>query len=220
MSESRHVLNARKIRIESSLATLFERVDNALVSAMEGLGGGDAAACERVVKADAELNAMRQRVEQDCLLAIVSQQPVAHDLRDLLADMRMASELERMGDHASGIAFSLRLMDGAGLDRVGLATAMEMSRICRRMLSDARAAHEGSDTAMARGVGAMDDPLDALMRQMEDQVMAAMRADAALVNNGARMLRVAQHLERFGDRATNLAELTLFRVEGVIEELD
>lgn len=220
MSESRHVLNARKIRIESSLATLFERVDNALVSAMDGLGGRDAAACDRVVSADAELNAMRQRVEQDCMLAIVSQQPVAHDLRDLLADMRMASELERMGDHASGIAFSLRYMDAAGLDRVGLATTVEMSRICRRMLNDARAAHENADTALARGVGAMDDPLDALMREMEGKVMTAMRADPALVNNGARMLWVAHHLERFGDRATNLAELTLFRVEGVIEELD
>ncbi len=220
MSESRHVLNVRKTSIEACLATLFQRVDAALASAMDGLGRRDAAVCAEVVSGDAEINALRLRVEQDCLLAIASQQPVAHDLRDLVADMRMASELERMGDHASGIAVSLQYMDDAGLDRVGLATIVEMSGLGRRMLSDARAAHELGDTARARAVGAMDDPLDALMRRMEEQVMAAMRADPALVNNGSRMLWVAHHLERFGDRATNLAELTLFRVEGVIEELD
>lgn len=220
MRDSRHILDIRKRQIEADLGILFQRVENAIIKAMDYLGSHDLEACERLVQDDKELNQLRRAVEQDCLVVIASQQPVAHDLRELIADMRIASELERMGDYASDIAASIQRMDDASLEEVGLDTVLEMSLLCRQMLADVLAAHQQDDAALARQVGAMDDQLDALMHQIVEVIMVAMRADSTLVNNGSRMLWIAHNLERCGDRATNIAEQIIFCVEGDVEELD
>jgi phosphate transport system protein len=220
MHESRHILDIKKKQIESNLGTLFQQVKNAIVESMNCLTSRDQNECESLVQHDINLNELRRIIEQDCLVAIASQQPVAHDLRDIVADMRMAAELERMGDYASDIAASIQRMDSASLDSVGLQVVLDMSVLCLRMLTDVMKAHQTGDAHLARQVGAMDDPLDDHMKQMVNSVMAAMRADPALVNNGSLMLWTAHNLERCGDRATNIAEQILFRVEGSIEELD
>lgn len=220
MHESRHILDVKKARIEASLGTLFQLVANAIIQSMDCLSSQDQQFCERLVREDLKLNALRRSVEQDCLVVIASHQPVAHDLRDLVAAMRIAAELERMGDYASDIASSIQHMDSAPLDAVGMQTILDMSLLCRRMLTDATQAHQRGDAALSRQVGALDDQLDAWMRQMVETVMAAMRANPGLVNNGSRMLWIAHNLERCGDRATNIAEQIIFRVEGAIEELD
>lgn len=220
MHESRHILEIKKAQVEANLGTLFQLVENAIVKSMNCLSGHDQQEGRRLVEEDIKLNELRRVVEQDCLVAIASQQPVANDLRDLVASMRMAAELERMGDYASDIAASIQELDGAGLDKVGLQLILDMSLLCREMLTGVMRAHRSADVALARQIGAMDDQLDALMREMVDGVMSAMRADPSLVNNGSRMLWVAHNLERCGDRATNIAEQILFRVEGVVEELD
>jgi phosphate transport system protein len=125
-----------------------------------------------------------------------------------------------MGDYASDIAASILRMDEASLDNVGLALVLDMSLACRRMLMDAMQAHQAGDASLARQVGAMDNQLDALMSAMVSLVMEAMRGSPALVNNGSRMLWIAHNLERCGDRATNIAEQVVFRVEGTLTELD
>lgn len=220
MHESRHILDIKKKQIEANLGTLFHQVKNAIVESMDCLTSRDLNECESLVRHDINLNELRRIIEQDCLVAIASQQPVAHDLRDIVADMRMAAELERMGDYASDIASSIQRMDGASLDSVGLQEVLEMSVLCLRMLTDVMTAHQTGDAHLARQVGAMDDQLDDHMKQMVNSVMAAMRSDPGLVNNGSLMLWAAHNLERCGDRATNIAEQILFRVEGSIEELD
>mgnify|MGYP000944896428 CR=1 FL=1 len=220
MHESRHILEIKKNQVEANLGTLFQLVENAIVKAMNCLSDHDQQASRRLMAEDIKLNELRRVVEQDCLVAIASQQPVANDLRDLVASMRMAAELERMGDYASDIAASILELDGASLDPVGLRLILDMSLLCREMLTGVMRAHQEGDVALARQVGAMDDQLDARMREMVDVAMRAMRADPALVNNGSRLLWIAHNLERCGDRATNIAEQILFRVEGIVEELD
>ncbi|MEW5769303.1 MAG: phosphate signaling complex protein PhoU [Pseudomonadota bacterium] len=220
MHESPHILELKKKQIDTSLGSLFLQVKNAIAEAMNCLADRNHAKCETLVRNDLRLNELRRNIEQDCLVAIASQQPVAHDLRDLVADMRMAAELERMGDYASDIAASIAQMDAASLDAVGAEEVQEMSVLCRQMLTEAMHAHQSDDTEMARKVAARDDELDAHMRRMVDTVLEAMRRDPALVNNGSRMLWVAHNLERCGDRATNIAEQVLFRVDGTVEDLD
>jgi phosphate transport system protein len=220
MHESRHILDIKKKQIETNLGTLFQQVKEAIVASMNCLTSRDPGRCEGLVRHDMYLNEQRRIIEQDCLVAIASQQPVAHDLRDIVADMRMAVELERMGDYASDIASSVASMDSAELDRVGLREVLDMALLCQRMLADVVEAHHAGDTSLALRVAAMDDELDARMRQMVNQVMVAMRADPALVNNGSRMLWIAHNLERCGDRSTNIAEQVVFRIEGKVEELD
>lgn len=218
--ESRHILEAKKQQIDSNLTKLFDEVGNAINAAVQCLVKKELGVCEALIRNDILLNEKRRLLEQDCLVAIASQQPVAHDLRDIIADMRIASELERIGDYAADIAASVLEMDGDDLHTLGLLEVQRMSSLCQDMLSHAMRAHQTGDTAMARRVGSSDDELDDLLQGLTTALIDAMRADPAHVHNGSRMLWIAHNLERCGDRATNIAEQVIFRIEGKNVELD
>ncbi len=220
MLETRHILEAKKQQIEKSLGELFEEVDTAIEGAMGCLRSRDRDGCDRLIRHDVGLNEKRRLIEQDCLVAIASQQPVAHDLRDIVADMRIAAELERMGDYASDIAASVLELEVGDLDALGLAEVVAMSVHCRQMLTDVSKAHRTGDVPLARRDAPADDELDAKLRQLVASILGAMRSDPSLVDNGSRLLWMAHNLERCGDRATNIAEQVVFRVEGEPVELD
>jgi phosphate transport system protein len=220
MMETHHILDAKKKQIETNLAALFGQVTGALEQAVECLNTRDNAICERIIRDDILLNERRRMVEQDCLVAIASQQPVANDLRDIVADMRIASELERMGDYASDIAAAVLQLSGNDLDQLALADILAMSASCRTMVADAMKAHADDDLERARGLAAQDDALDASLRKIIDHVLATMRNRPELVDDGSRLLWIAHNLERCGDRATNIAEQVTFRIRGEIEELN
>lgn len=218
--DSRHILEAKKKQIETNLAGMSDDVGNAIEAAVKCLVKKDQGVCEDLIRNDVKLNEKRRLLEQDCLVALASQQPVAHDLRDIIADMRIASELERVGDYASDIAASVLEMEGVHLELLGLLDVQRMAGICQQMLSHAMRAHQAGDVALARRVGAADDELDALMHKLASFLMDAMRADPKHVHDGSRMLWIAHNLERCGDRATNIAEQVIFQVEGDSVELD
>lgn len=218
--ETHHILDAKKKQIETNLAALFGQVTGALEQAVECLNTRDNAICERIIRDDILLNERRRMVEQDCLVAIASQQPVANDLRDIVADMRIASELERMGDYASDIAAAVLQLSGNDLNQLALADILAMSASCRTMVADAMKAHADDDLERARGLAAQDDALDASLRKIIDHVLATMRNRPELVDDGSRLLWIAHNLERCGDRATNIAEQVTFRIRGEIEELN
>lgn len=219
MHELRHILDVKKRQIQDTLDSLFEDVRSAIDGAVACLVQRDPDYCRSLIENDVRLNDKRRLIEQDCLVAIASQQPVAHDLRDIVADMRIAGELERMGDYASDIAGSVLELDGGRLDELGLADLLAMSKLCQRMLSDAQQANKTGDAALARRLAAADDELDASLKRVVSATLAAMRADPTMVDNGSRMLWIAHNLERCGDRATNIAEQVVYRVEGVVEDL-
>ncbi len=220
MAATHHILDVKKQQIETTLASLFDDVYTAIEGAMYCLTSKDFSDCDDLIRNDVQVNNKRRLVEQDCLVAIASQQPVAHDLRDIVADMRIASELERMGDYARDIAAIVLKLKGANLDAVGQAEILTMSRHCQQMLHDVAQAHKTGDVALARRVGAADDELDASLNRFINSVLAAMRADPSLVDNGSRMLWIAHNLERCGDRATNIAEQVVFQVDGDTVELN
>jgi len=219
MHESHHILDIKKKQIETNLGALFQQVKNAIAEVMNCLETRDLNGCERVMQNDVMLNEQRRIIEQDCLVAIASQQPVANDLRDIVADMRIASELERMGDYAGDIAASILRMDDASLKTMCLQDILDMSVMCRQMLTDTMVAHQAGNADQARSVKTLDDQLDAKLSGLVNQVMDAMRADPAMVNNGSRILWIAHNLERYGDRATNIAEQVVYRLEGNVEDL-
>lgn len=220
MLETHHILDVKKQQIEASLASLFDDVKTAIDGAMICLETGNRSGCDHLIRSDAGINDKRRLVEQDCLVAIASQQPVANDLRDIIADMRIATELERMGDYASDIARCVLGMTGDSLDNLGLTGIRVMADHCQTMLTDVALAHKNADVAFARRVAMTDDKLDAQLKSLIDSILAAMRMDPALVDNGTRMLWIAHNLERCGDRATNIAEQVVFRVEGETTELN
>lgn len=218
--DNRHILEARKRQIEDALARLFDDVVKALDLAVKCMVKMDVAVCEALIRSDVTLNEQRRLVEQDCLVAIASQQPMASDLRDIIADMRMASELERMGDYAVDIAASVLELDQTGIDADWLLTIQRMSSLAQEMLYHAMRAHQSDDAALARRVGASDDTLDGLLAGLVATLMQVMQADPSKVQNASRVLWIAHNLERYGDRATNIAEQVIFRVEGNVVDLD
>ena len=217
--DSRHILDVKKQQIDKNLFGLFAEVGNAIDQAVKCLVKKDEHICRTLIDNDVNLNEKRRLIEQDCLVALASQQPVAHDLRDIVADMRIATELERMGDYAGDIAASILEMDDDSLDVLGLLDVQRMASHCQDMLSHAMRAHRDGNTDMARRVGASDEELDVMLRKLASKLMDVMRADPRHVHNGSRMLWIAHNLERCGDRATNIAEQVVFRIEGIDVEL-
>lgn len=220
MLENRLILDIKKQQIETNLASLFEDVDRAIGAAMFCLTGKHPEDCEALISADAGINDKRRLIEQDCLVAIASQQPVAHDLRDLVADMRIAAELERIGDYACDIAESVLELNGLTHDTLGQTDILAMSDLILEMLANVAQAHRAGDVELARRVATTNHDLDARRKQVVDALLAVMRSDWAMVENGTRMLWIVHSLERCGDRATNIAEQVLFRVEGEQVDLD
>lgn len=218
--DTRHLLEVKKQRIEANLNALFDDVHNAIDAAVRCLVKRDAEVCDALIRGDALVNAKRRRLEQDCLVVIASQQPVAHDLRDIVADMRIANELERMGDYACDIAAAILELDDAALEPLGLLDVQVMAGQCQQMLTRAMRAHQTADPQLARRASSDDDVLDGHQQRLVGVLMEAMRRDPANVHNGSRMLWIAHNLERCGDRATNIAEQVVFRVEGESVDLD
>jgi phosphate transport system protein len=207
------ILNAKKSQIESNLNQLFEAVGDAIEKAVDCLNSRDIAACDALIQNDPSINDRRRMIEQDCLVAIASQQPVAHDLRDIIADSHIASELERLGDYACDIAASVKRMDDASLDNLGMTNILAMSRLAREMLSLVMRANQEGDAQLARQISALDDKMDALFKETIDMVLNAMRSSPELVTNGTSVLWIIHNLERYGDRTTNIAEQVVFRLE-------
>lgn len=213
------ILDAKKSQIESSLNHLAEAVSTAIDQAIQCLTARDIAACDALIQADEYINDQRRMIEQDCLVAIASQQPVAHDLRDLFAATHIASELERLGDYACDIAACAKRLDGGSLEGLALDRILEMSQLSREMLATAMRADQTEDADLARQLSTLDDRMDALLKSTLDQILALMRQESDRVNNGTTLMWVAHHLERCGDRATNIAEQVVFRLENEVADL-
>lgn len=220
MLDPRHILDVKKQQIDVSLNELFEDVISAIRAAASCLSTRKLDTCQDIIANDVNINNKRRLIEQDCLVAIASQQPVAHDLRDIVAYMRMAGELERIGDYASDIARSVLELTDDPLQPLGLDEVMAMTALCLQMLDGVRQANAAGDAAQARTAAGLDDELDSRLRNLVSSTLDAMRTDARLVDNGSRILWIAHNLERCGDRTTNIAEQVIYRLEGVVEELD
>lgn len=220
MHEFHHILDSKKRQIDANIDKLFDHVRDALDGAIRCLYKKDMAVCEALIRDDANLNEKRRLIEQDCLVAIASQQPVANDLRDIVADMRIAGELERMGDYASDVAASVLRMDATDLDHLGLLDVQTMASLCQQMISHVKRAHREGDVDLALRVGRLDDELDAALKKLATTLLDAMRSNPAYVHNGSHMLWIAHNLERCGDRATNIAEQVVFRIKGEDVALD
>lgn len=216
----RHILEVKKTQIETNLDSLFDEVVTALDKALNCTVELDVSVCEALINHDVALNEKRRMLEQDCLVAIASQQPVASDLRDLIASMRIASELERMGDYASDIADVALKIERDSMESSWLEPIQRMAALSQEMSRLAMQAHKMRDVDMANKVGAKDDELDALMVRLVNQLMDVMGHDSAHAENASRMLWIAHNLERYGDRATNIAEQVIFQVEGRMVDLD
>ena len=199
-------LNRDVVRLGNHAA---QQLDEALAA----LGHGDAAAAGRVVAGDAALDAQEQRINEAVLRLLALRQPMARDLRAVLSALRIAADLERIGDHAVNVARrAVSAASGsAGPPATGL---LSMGRLAQQMLRDAVRACGLRDAALARAVWLRDDELDALYLTLFRELLTYMMEDPRTITRCTELLFVAKDLERIGDYTTNIAEDVWFVVHG------
>ena len=202
-------LNQVKVR----LLTMSGEAEAALGLAVEALLGRDLEKAHRVIKGDRTIDQMESDVEAQCIHLLATQQPMARDLRMLTSALKIANDLERVGDHAVNIAQSAERLSQAR-PITPEPEIVEMARLARGMLSDAIEAFIRGDAAAGREVCRRDDSVDALHDSVFRILLTHMMEDPHMIGAGMDLFLVSRNLERVADLATNIGEDVVFLVEG------
>jgi phosphate transport system protein len=200
-------------QVKVRLLTMSGEAEAALSQAVEALLERDSAKATQVIAGDRVIDAMEVEIEEQCIHLLALQQPMARDLRMLTSALKIANDLERVGDHAVNIAQSTeRLLQSRPI--APEPEIVDMARLAREMLSDALEAFIRGDAAAGREVCRRDDQVDALHRSVFRILLTHMMEDPHTIGAGMELFLVSRNLERVADLATNIGEDVVFLVEG------
>ncbi len=201
-------------RLKERLLTMSDRAEGLIDLAVEALLQRDQSRADAVIAGDRELDALEVEIEALTVELLALQQPMARDLRFIVSAIKIASDLERVGDHAVNIAqCALRLV--AIRSTITPDPEIEdMARRARSMLSDALDAFIRADGALGREVCKADDHVDALLNSLFRILLTHMMADPRAITPSLELLLVGRNLERVADLATNIGEDAVFLAEG------
>lgn len=190
-------------------------VEGAIANAVAALVERDETLAGKVLEEDSEIDRMEVDVEEDCLKILALYQPVAVDLRFVVAVLKINNDLERMGDLAKNIA--KRVLYLARVDRVDVPIDFRSMAVrAQDMVKRSLDALVRGDSALAHQVRQDDDELDAMRRTIHEKIRAAIREQPQQTETLMKLYSIAKHLERLGDMATNVAEDVIYMVEGDI----
>lgn len=218
--QQRAVLDRELNDLRSDLLRLSSLVLTALDKAMTALYERNVALAHEVIAGDAEVNELRYKVEEESLLILATQQPAAIDLRTVIAGIHLAVELERIGDHAAGIAKLVsRLETEQPID--SLYKLPKMAKRASQMVEQGIQAFVERNAIKAQEVTRRDDKIDKHYRTLYLSVLQQMQEDPSCVRRATFMLWIGHNLERIGDRAINIAERVIFMVTSeFVENID
>lgn len=205
--------------LKDELLILGSIVEQAVREAIEALKRRDLEAARRIYADDQKINEKRYEIEQDCLVLIATQQPMARDLRMLAAILEVNTELERIGDYAKGIC-KINLMLGTEPLVKPLIDIPKMADLGLDMLHRALGAFIIGDADTARAIPDEDDQVDLLYNRVYNDLLKMMLANPEIISRANYLIWAAHNLERLADRVTNICERTVFLVTGEIIELD
>jgi phosphate transport system protein len=224
MTTGREVFMVRKTfeteiqQVKDNVLILGSMVEQAIINSVDALKKRDIKAAEKIFTEDKEINKKRFEIEDQLMVLIATQQPMARDLRVLASTLEIISELERMGDYAKGIAnINLRMGDTPLLKPL-----IDVPRMADKgvdMLHRALTAFVNEDMEIAKKIPVEDDEVDALYNQIYRELMTFVIADPKTIERANWLLWVAHNLERFADRVTNICERTIFIVTGEMSEI-
>ena len=197
--------------LKTALTEMGQSAADAVEAAMEALCTADAEAAAAVAQGDGRINNMERDIEHRCMTLLLRQQPVAGDLRHISTAMKVVTDIERMGDHASDIAEIIPHLVTVRKERdPAVSQAIAMGRKAYQMILDAMDALTAEDEVAARRVIAADDAVDYDFNAIKRTLAAEIAADPAKVDAALDLLMVIKYLERIGDHAVNLAEWVEF----------
>jgi phosphate transport system protein len=218
-SHARSVLDQKYVEIRDDLLRIGQLVDTAIDRALTALRHHDQALARQIIADDVVINDLRFKVEEACLTLIATQQPAASDLRAVMAAMNLATDLERMADHATGIAKTVIRMGDEPLVQP-LVDIPKMADYARGMLRRSLDAFLARDAEAARAIAMEDDEVDHLYKAIFDELIQIMIKDPSTITRSTYLLWCAHNLERIGDRVTNIAERVIFMTTGTMKELN
>ena len=205
--------------LQDELLAMGALVDRAIERSIQALADRDVKMAQEIIDDDALINQAQREIEERCLVLIATQQPMASDLRVIASVSSIATELERMGDHAEGIGKITLLM----ADQPLLKPLIDIPRMAekgRLMLRQQLEAFVLRDVEMARNSATGDEEVDALYDQIYRELLIFMMNDPRTISRATHLLWVAHNLERIADRTTNIGERVIFLVTGQVEELN
>jgi len=204
--------------LQDDALVLGSMVEKAIYRSMEALKNRDLELAKQVIADDSEIDRKRFDIEEKCIELIVTQQPVASDLRVIVAVLNIIIDLERMGDHAEGIG-KITLMIGKEPPLKPLIDLPRMAQKTGDMLRRSLDAFVNRDAEAARKISKEDDEIDALYDQVFRELLTFMAEDSRTITRATRLIWVAHNLERSADRVTNICERVVFVVTGKMEEI-
>lgn len=209
----------KKLReIQDDILFMGSMVNKAIVRSVEALKNRDLELAREIMLDDKKINTKRFEIEEKCIELIATQQPMASDLRIIIAVLNIITELERIGDHAEGTA-RIAIMIG---DEPTLKPLIDIPRMAEKtvdMLRRSLDAFVNRDAEAAKKIIAEDDFVDNLYDQVFRELLTFMAEDGRTITRATRLIWVAHNLERSADRVTNICERVVFVVTGKMEEI-
>lgn len=207
-------------QVQDDLVRMGSRVEHALANAVRALDRWDTDLAHQVIAGDKEINAARATIDDAVQDLIATQQPVARDLRILLATIAIAAELERAGDYAKGIAKKVDLCLKAPMIVDVPQELHRLGTLAQTMLHTSLDSFVQLDTTLARSLSEQDEQVDTLEDYVITLLHDMIRNDIRALDSVAYLLDVAHVLERTADRATNIAERVIYIATASMEELN
>jgi phosphate transport system protein len=216
---TRSVFEKQLGEVQEDMLVMAGMVQEAIAQSIEALKTRDVESARRIIANDVAINDKRYEAEEKCIELISLQAPLASDLRTIIAVLHITVDLERMGDHAEGIArIVLMLADEAPLKPY--IDIPRMAQIAIEMMEGALEAYKQRDTALARRIIDRDDEVDELYDQLYRELLMFMIEERGTIQRATYLTWVAHNLERIADRVTNICERVVYLVEGKIHDLN
>jgi phosphate transport system protein len=206
--------------LTSDVQRLFALVGEAVGRGTEAFLAGDLLAAERIVAGDAAIDALYHRCEEEALLLLARQAPVAGDLRLVVTILRSVHELERAGDLMVNVAKGTRRLYPSTLEPRIRGLIARLGEQAASQLRTSADAFGDMDPALAAAVADMDDVMDDLMRDLLRTIFATGAVDEAGLQRAVQIALIGRYYERMGDHAVNIAERVIFAVTGARPHLD
>jgi len=215
----REIFSEHLKSLVKDVTDMSEMVITATYRSVEALKARNIDQARQVIKDDLLINKKRWDIEEKCINLIARQQPVASDLREIIAVLNIITDLERMGDYAEGIAKIVVMLGNEPLVKP-LVNIPKMADKTIAMLKRSIEAFANRDTKAAKAICNQDDEVDALYNQVYHDVLMIMIEKPHLVEKATPLIWAAHNLERIADRVTNICERIVFLVTGSMQEIN
>lgn len=207
-------------KLYSVFNQMGDAVSEQIEQATESYINHDKAAAQALVQQDNSINRNEVDLEQQALTLMTLQQPVADDFRNVITILKASSDLERIGDHATGIALETIRVKDSQRDKELEKQIAGLTQMIRVMLKEALTAFQSIDMKQAQAVANQDQDVDTKFDEIRHGITQSIQDDPAVAEAGASYLMVTKLLERIGDRIVNLAEEMVYNQTGEIVELN